>query len=80
MSKEHSYVLCVLDGPVPDGRVYTELTEADLAIVVEAIDDWLDGLANTRRDLEDKELDLHDEYMEEVAGTLDKFRDLYNQG
>jgi len=75
MSNEQSYVLAVLDGPVPDGRVYTELTEADLAIMVEAVDDWLDGCARTRRDLEGKELDFHDEYMEEVAGTLEKIRE-----
>lgn len=75
MSNEQSYVLAVLDGPVPDGRVYTELTEADLAIIIEAVDDWLDGIARTRRDLEGKELDFHDEYMEEVAGTLEKIRE-----
>lgn len=78
MGTETHTVLCVLEGPVPEGRVYTELESHEIANVVEALDDWLDSLANTRKDLEGKELDIHDEFMEEVAGTLEKFRE-YNK-
>ena len=51
------------------------LTEDQRTVVIEALDDWLDGLSNTRRDLEGKELDFHDEYMEEVATVLAAIRD-----
>lgn len=75
MSEETHTVLCVLEGPVPDGRVYTELTKADQLVIIEAVEDWLDGLISTKRDLDEEELKPHEEYIVEVAATLEKLRE-----
>jgi len=76
MSNEETHVvLCVLEGPVPEGRVYTELTHRDQLVIVEAVEDWLDGLISTKRDLEEDELEPHEEYITQVATTLEKFRE-----
>jgi len=75
MGNEAHVVLCVLEGPVPDGRVYTELTKADQLVVIEAVENWLDGLISTKRDLDEEELEPHEEYITEVATTLEKFRE-----
>ena len=73
--EEMHVVLSVLDGPVPDGRVYTELESHELAIIVEALDSWLDSLIDTKRDLIPDEVKFHEEYIEEVAATLEKIRE-----
>ncbi len=73
--EEMHVVLSVLDGPVPDGRVYTELESHELAIIVEALDNQLDSLIDTKRDLIPDEVKFHEEYIEEVAATLEKIRE-----
>ena len=73
--EEMHVVLSVLDGPVPDGRVYTELESHELAIIVEALDSQLDSLIDTKRDLIPDEVKFHEEYIEEVAATLEKIRE-----
>ena len=75
MCEKTHVVLCVLEGVVPDGRVYTELETHELAIIVEAVDDWLDGICRTLRDLEGEEAVFHEKYMKEVTTTLEKIRD-----
>lgn len=79
MNEEAHVVLCVLEGLVPDGRVYTELTKADQLVVIEAVENWLDGLISTKRDLDEEELKPHEEYITEVAATLEKFREFRRQ-
>lgn len=75
MSNEETHVvLCVLEGAIPDGRTYSELRTHELAILVEAVDNWLDGLISTKRDLRAEELKAHEEYITEVAETLEKIR------
>lgn len=73
--KETCVVLSVLDGPVPDGRVYTELESHEVAIIVDSLDSWLDSLITTKKDLIPDERKFHQEYIEEVAATLEKIRE-----
>jgi hypothetical protein len=80
MSNEETHVvLCVLEGAIPDGRTYSELKSHELAIIVEALDAQLDGLISTKRDLRNFELKFHEEYMAEVAETLETIRGFIDQ-
>ena len=75
MCEETHVVLCVLEGAIPEGRTYSELKAEQLDIIVEALDTQLDSLISTKRDLRNFELKFHEEYIEEVAATLDKVKE-----
>lgn len=51
------------------------LTEDQRTVVIEALDDWLDGIIRTKRDLEGEELEFHEQYCKEVATVLEAIRD-----
>lgn len=79
MSNEETHVvLCVLEGAIPDGRIYSELTEAELEIIVEALDSHLDGLIDTKKELWKEDQEPQQKYIEEVATILGKIED-FNQ-
>ncbi len=76
MSNEETHVvLCVLEGAIPDGRIYSELTEAELEIIVEALDSHLDGLIDTKKELWKEDQEPQQKYIEEVATILGKIED-----
>ncbi len=55
-----------------DARI---LTEDQRTVVIEALDDWLDGIIRTKRDLEGEEAEFHEKYCKEVAEVLEAIRD-----
>lgn len=73
-NEETHFVISVLEGPVPDGRVYTEITEDQLEILTELAETEHEILRDVRSDLPEDELNYHDEYTEQVWKVVELMR------